>query len=154
MKDKNGRTALYRHYGDNDLLLYVGISLSATTRLAQHCAASPWGEDIKRVSIEYFDTRKLAMEAERNAVIFERPLFNKDYFKHKYRIPDNIPFDKFEKIMEAESKENYYFAFPNYKALVAFIKGYKEYQILKKRKQRRSSSRNYSATTARQALCA
>lgn len=130
---KQTKTALYRHFGENDVLLYVGISLSATTRLAQHSKNAPWYEDIKRITIEYLDTRELAIIAEKKAIIFERPLFNQEYYKHKYRIPNNIPYEKFAKIMEEEGGENYYLAFRSQPELEIFMEGYK--QFLRKRKK-------------------
>lgn len=133
LKTIKSKTALYRHYGANDVLLYVGISLSATARLAQHSTSAPWYEDIQRVNIEYFDTRAMAQEAEKNAIIYERPLFNKAYYKHKYRIPANIPYEKLSEIMEGSDRDIYYVAFRTYDELEAFNEGYKQY-LNKKRK--------------------
>ena len=36
------QTCLYRHYDKDDKLLYVGISISAYTRLSQHKINSKW----------------------------------------------------------------------------------------------------------------
>jgi hypothetical protein len=71
-----GPTQLYRHFDDEGRLLYVGISLSAITRLAQHRSASHWSRAIVRVEIEHFDTRREALMAEAKAIIEERPLHN------------------------------------------------------------------------------
>jgi hypothetical protein len=68
-------TALYRHFDSDGRLLYVGISLSAIIRLAEH-RASPWFDDIARVEIERHPTRKAALAAERKAIRDERPLHN------------------------------------------------------------------------------
>ena len=69
-------TALYRHFGPSDELLYVGISLSAVVRLSQHRDGSEWFQKIKRVSIEHFATRADALKAEREAVSNEKPIHN------------------------------------------------------------------------------
>ncbi len=73
------RTALYRHWDIDGNLLYVGISLSAVHRLSQHKRASHWHDDIANMTIEWFDTRRAALEAERDAIRMERPRYNKTY---------------------------------------------------------------------------
>jgi len=70
------RTALYRHWDAEGQLLYVGISLSAVQRLAQHKAGSHWSDSINKVTIEYFENREAAHAAERAAVQSENPLHN------------------------------------------------------------------------------
>jgi len=75
------RTSLYRHFNGEGKLLYVGVSLSTIQRLGQHKEHSDWFESIARVSIEHFDTREEALEAERLAIFRERPLHN---INHKY----------------------------------------------------------------------
>lgn len=70
------KTALYRHFDASGALLYVGVSLSAVTRLAQHRSGSPWYDSIARVEVEQFDSRQLALEAERKAIASERPRHN------------------------------------------------------------------------------
>jgi excinuclease UvrABC nuclease subunit len=67
---------LYRHFGDDGTLLYVGISLSAIQRLAQHRDHAHWFEQIKRVEMQQFPTREEALAAEREAIAREQPLFN------------------------------------------------------------------------------
>lgn len=74
MSDK---TALYRHFDENGDLLYVGISISAVQRLSQHRSSSPWFEQIAKVDIEWHPTREAALRAEREAIISERPRYNK-----------------------------------------------------------------------------
>jgi len=69
-------THLYRHYDSAGRLLYVGISLSAVQRLAQHRDHSHWFEDIANVAIERHESREQALAAERAAIIKEQPLCN------------------------------------------------------------------------------
>jgi len=71
------RTALYRHWDVDGNLLYVGISLSAVHRLTQHKRDSHWHDQIANMTIEWFETREEALEAERTAIQLERPIFNK-----------------------------------------------------------------------------
>jgi hypothetical protein len=70
------RCALYRHFDAEGTLLYVGISLRPMTRTKEHVTLSGWAEQIANVRIEYFPTRKEAMEAEARAVQDENPLHN------------------------------------------------------------------------------
>ena len=67
---------LYRHFDKDGALLYVGVSLSAVQRLAQHRDASHWFADIASVKIEWFADRKEAIAAERTAITAENPRHN------------------------------------------------------------------------------
>ncbi len=73
------KTHLYRHFDAQGRLLYVGISLSAVKRLSQHGKESRWANQIANVTIETLPSREDALEAERQAIIAERPLYNKTY---------------------------------------------------------------------------
>lgn len=81
----NVKTALYRHFNVDGELLYIGISLSAVGRLKQHMADKGWAGDIASVHIEHYPTRKAALDAEREAIISEKPLWNKTF--NTERIP-------------------------------------------------------------------
>lgn len=70
------RTALYRHFNADGELLYIGISLRAADRLRQHIDGSCWRYEIARVEVEWFDSRRDASDAERSAIVKERPIFN------------------------------------------------------------------------------
>lgn len=70
------RCALYRHFDVEGALLYVGISLRPMVRTKEHVSLSGWAEQIANVTIEYFPTRKEAMEAEARAVLDENPIHN------------------------------------------------------------------------------
>lgn len=70
------RTALYRHFDITGQLLYVGISLSAVARLAQHRTTAHWFGRIARIDIEWHETREAALEAEIAAIVCEAPLCN------------------------------------------------------------------------------
>lgn len=69
-------TQLYRHFDENNRLLYVGISLSTFARLSQHKDHSEWFKRVTQVTIEHFSTREEAMAAEREAIKAEGPKFN------------------------------------------------------------------------------
>lgn len=75
-KNTDKVTQLYRHFDADGNLLYVGISLSALKRLAQHSQSAQWYCQIARVSIEHFPTREEALDAEALAIHRENPLHN------------------------------------------------------------------------------
>lgn len=72
-------TQLYRHYGADGELLYVGISLSAINRLIQHSDGAAWFPRITKVEVEKFEDREAAIEAEIRVIKEERPLFNRHH---------------------------------------------------------------------------
>lgn len=67
---------LYRHYNEKGELLYVGISLSAISRLAQHSVNAKWYDEICTVKIQKFKTREQAIAAEALAIKAESPIYN------------------------------------------------------------------------------
>ena len=73
------KTSLYRHFSAEDELLYIGISVSALSRLGQHEKHAPWFDEICRVTVEHFETRDEALEAERRAIETEKPTHNKHH---------------------------------------------------------------------------
>lgn len=70
------KTELYRHYDKDNTLLYVGVSLSYASRLAQHRDHAHWFKDVEIVKIERFLTRREALDAEKRAVVSENPKCN------------------------------------------------------------------------------
>lgn len=73
----NDTTALYRYFDSNGNLLYVGISVSAVRRLEQHQNTAPWFKNLGSIKVENYHSREAALQAEKNAIITERPKFNK-----------------------------------------------------------------------------
>lgn len=68
---------LYRHFGAGGVLLYVGITVNAKRRLAEHKRRSRWAYAIERVTVEEFPNQASAQLAEKIAIEEERPLYNK-----------------------------------------------------------------------------
>lgn len=68
--------ALYRFYGAGGTLLYIGITNSIPTRLKKHNADKPWWTGVAQVRIEHYPNRTAVLEAERRAIIAEKPLYN------------------------------------------------------------------------------
>lgn len=73
------RTALYRFYDADDVLLYIGISDHLATRHMSHVAESSWMEFAARSTIERHPTRAEAADAEVAAIRAESPLFNSQH---------------------------------------------------------------------------
>jgi predicted GIY-YIG superfamily endonuclease len=68
---------LYRAYGSQNQLLYIGISGNWSERLHAHEKTSEWMELADYVKLERYPTREAVEIAERQAIISEKPLFNK-----------------------------------------------------------------------------
>jgi len=71
------RCALYRHYDDRGVLLYVGISENPTKRGQNHAASSEWVPYACRMEAVWLTDRPTAEAAERAAIQRERPIFNR-----------------------------------------------------------------------------
>lgn len=72
----NEPAQLYRHFDAEGNLLYVGTSLSAVYRLAQHRSRTPWYSAIARVTIQNCESLSAARAAECRAIVAERPRHN------------------------------------------------------------------------------
>jgi DNA-binding XRE family transcriptional regulator len=68
--------ALYRMFGGNGELLYVGASINPLDRANQHSLGQPWWTKVREIKVEVFDDPRSALDAERAAVAAERPLYN------------------------------------------------------------------------------
>lgn len=77
---------LYRFYDANGVLLYVGITNDPGARWAHHARNKDWWQMVSRIEVEHFDSRSLVAEAEKSAIIAERPVHN---FNHNANgLPD------------------------------------------------------------------
>jgi predicted GIY-YIG superfamily endonuclease len=72
------RAAVYRHFAADGTLLYVGVSHDPTRRLYEHKCRTDWAGEVARTTVEWFDSRAAAFEAERAAIEAEAPMFNRD----------------------------------------------------------------------------
>lgn len=85
MKGKQDETALYRLFGSDGQLLYIGVSCDLRSRFAQHSSSQRWWPQVARRKVEWLASRKEALAAERAAIMRERPRFNKkDTFASRY----------------------------------------------------------------------
>ena len=73
------RTALYRLYDDNDVLLYVGATNNPAVRWAKHAADKPWWGDVSRQEITWHPDRPAALKAEKEAIRKEQPKYNSEH---------------------------------------------------------------------------
>lgn len=74
--DPRRLTTLYRLYGANDVLLYVGTSIDPQDRWEQHARGKLWWSSVTRASVEWHPNRAAALAAERAAIKTEKPLHN------------------------------------------------------------------------------
>lgn len=70
-------TALYRVFGDADLLLYIGISNSYMRRWYQHSLDKDWWTEARRATLEWFPDERTALAAEKAAIKAEHPKYNR-----------------------------------------------------------------------------
>lgn len=67
---------LYRHFDADDNLLYVGVSISILNRIRGHRSNSHWFDRIAKITIQNFNTKEEMYEAEKYAILNEKPLCN------------------------------------------------------------------------------
>jgi hypothetical protein len=72
------RTCVYRHYDADDVLLYVGMTSTPSTRETSHVASAIWHGLSKRRTETWYPNRRDAEQAETEAISREYPLFNID----------------------------------------------------------------------------
>lgn len=76
--------ALYRFYGQDGTLLYVGMTMDPGRRWKEHAADKSWWHEVADITVEQFATRDEVLEAERWAIIRGRP---------KYNVAHNRPYE-------------------------------------------------------------
>lgn len=76
MAATEGGVSLYRFYDSEGALLYVGITEVGAMRWNQHRKSKHWWSDVASTTVEHFRTRPEALEAEKQAIIAERPIHN------------------------------------------------------------------------------
>jgi hypothetical protein len=72
-------TALYRLFGEDNALLYVGISDTFGRRWHEHAHSQPWWLEVRRQSIDWYPSRQDAEDGEAEAVKNEHPQHNVTY---------------------------------------------------------------------------
>jgi predicted GIY-YIG superfamily endonuclease len=69
-------TALYRHFNSEGVLLYIGVSMTITGRMARHETDAVWFREIDHIKLQWFGSRSAALMAEEHAIKTEKPLYN------------------------------------------------------------------------------
>lgn len=69
--------ALYRHFDEFGVLLYVGISHHPERRTGDHISTSAWVQYADRGSVEWLSNLSRALVAERRAIQSEKPIYNR-----------------------------------------------------------------------------
>ena len=82
---------LYRIYGTEGELLYIGITRNLATRLSRHAREPSWSLEIRDVRAEWYPDLASADAAETAAVRAEEPLRNEA--KKRERIPRRVRAD-------------------------------------------------------------
>ena len=73
------RCALYRHFDEREVLLYVGISDTPVDRTNSHARTSEWVQYADRAEVQWLPSRASAEASERYAIENEDPIFNRQY---------------------------------------------------------------------------
>jgi hypothetical protein len=68
--------ALYRFFASDGSLLYIGITADPGARWKQHAGDKPWWSTVANITVEAFPSREAVLEAERAAILAERPRHN------------------------------------------------------------------------------
>jgi predicted GIY-YIG superfamily endonuclease len=79
--DDRERVALYRIRDEDDVLIYIGITNSIPVRWNGHQAVQPWWDEVRSLTVEWYDTRVEAERAEKAAILAEQPKYNVTYLK-------------------------------------------------------------------------
>lgn len=70
------RTALYRMFDGEGVLLYVGIAYSFGRRWAQEAVSAPWYPEVQRQTVDWYPSREEAHRLEIEAIQTEKPKYN------------------------------------------------------------------------------
>lgn len=71
------RTALYRYFGADGRLLYVGITARLKQRNLEHASKAPWIAEAVRMETWWLPSREEAVAAEAAAIRDEKPVYNR-----------------------------------------------------------------------------
>lgn len=71
------KTALYRHFDEAGVLLYVGITSGLPGRNSRHKSLSHWFADVSTSTVQWLDIKQDAMAAEARAIREENPAHNR-----------------------------------------------------------------------------
>jgi len=79
------QTALYHVHGKSDLL-YIGVSNNFGRRWTEHAQKQPWWNNRQRMTVDWYNTRDEALDAEALAIFTEQPQHNVLHRKQAQRL--------------------------------------------------------------------
>jgi len=106
MSELDKSQILYRFWQDNNLL-YIGITEQFFGRMDQHSTTKAWIKQTTHVTLQHFANRPSVEQAEKAAILAEKPLFNVIHNTKTYKDPARI--EKLREIMP----ENYLYVLPD-----------------------------------------
>jgi len=71
------QASVYKHWGKEGELLYVGLAKDPLSRNVSHLAGIRHRYEIANITFEWFDTREEASAAESESILREKPKYNK-----------------------------------------------------------------------------
>jgi predicted GIY-YIG superfamily endonuclease len=84
---------LYRFFGSDGSLLYIGITMDPPARWRQHRSDKEWWAKVRNVTLEPYATRSEVLAAERDAIRREGPQYNVIHNNHQItHLPAPSPF--------------------------------------------------------------
>lgn len=69
-------SSVYRIYNADGELIYVGVAYSPKVRVSFHRNNKPWGGEIARHEVDWYDTREAAEAAEEQQIADAWPRYN------------------------------------------------------------------------------
>ena len=78
---------LYRFFGQDNQLLYIGISINAYNRYKGHLQTKTWMDEVVSITLEPHINRREVEQAEIEAIRSENPKYNRIRYKKPEREP-------------------------------------------------------------------
>jgi predicted GIY-YIG superfamily endonuclease len=88
---KTSPHVLYRFWDAAGHLLYVGITADPLGRWKTHSKDKDWWSEVVNITVENFPNRSSVIDAERTAIITEKPLYNKVHNKGDKQPREHTP---------------------------------------------------------------
>ncbi|MFE9793562.1 hypothetical protein ACFYRL_17690 [Streptomyces goshikiensis] len=89
---------MYRLFGEDGALLYVGKAGSVDSRMRNHAASKAWWPEVHRFhSTPYATDKAAALIAEDEAIATENPMYNKDRrirYRNEWGTVQPVPLDQ------------------------------------------------------------
>lgn len=80
--------SLYRHFDKDGVLLYIGVTNNLGFRNKSHKTYAKWHDESHSITSEIFKNRELALWAEKEAIINEKPKYNRTHAIKEIKSPE------------------------------------------------------------------